>query len=121
MKRFRLTELPDNKEGHFLKGVIPGDYICKGAMNFKKPGDRSHSHDGPGGSDVHIHDGDHEVFVILQGKAVMELNEEKIPLSSGDVFVVEPGENHHLVADMEDPCINLYIHAGPERSEKQVA
>ena len=28
-------------------------------------------------------------------------------------IVIEPGEDHHLIADPDDPCINLWLHAGP--------
>ena len=114
MKIYRLTELPDTREGHFLEGIVPGAYLYQGGLGFKQPGQRTHSHDGPGGSDRHVHD-DCEVFVILQGKAQMEINGERHPLCCGDVCVVEPGEDHHLIADEDDPCVNLWLHAGPER------
>ncbi|MBD3320340.1 MAG: cupin domain-containing protein [Chitinivibrionales bacterium] len=119
MKKYRLTSLPDNREGHFLKGIIPGNHINGGGMGFKKPGQRTHSFDGPEGRDWHVHDDEYEVFVILGGKAVLEVKGEKHPMVTGDVFVVEPGEDHHLVADAEDPCVNLFLHAGNSRSEVQ--
>lgn len=120
MIKLRLNQLPDVREGHFLKGLIPGEYLCKGAMSYKAPNARTHTNDGPDGRDWHVHDDDCEVFVILQGKATMELNGVKHPMVTGDVFIVEPGEEHHLVADAEDPCINLWLHAGPERHPDQV-
>jgi quercetin dioxygenase-like cupin family protein len=120
MIKLRLCRLPDVSEGHFLKGVVDGDYICQGAMSYKAPGQRTHSHDGPGGTDVHIHRDDHEVFVILQGKAMMELNGVMHPMVTGDVFVVEPGEDHHLISDAHDPCINLWLHAGDTRHPDQL-
>ena len=120
MKRYRLNQLPDVTEGHFLKGIIPGQYLCQGALSYKKPGFRTHSNDGPGGIDRHVHDDDCEVFVIVQGKAVMEVDGERISMVTGDVLVIEPGEDHHLVADAEDPCINLWLHAGPHRHPDQV-
>lgn len=115
MKLYRLTELPDNREGHFLRGIIPGTYINKGSMNFKVPGFRAHADE-----DVHVHD-EPEVFVILQGKARVEFDDQVVQLTVGDVIVIDPGENHHLVSDEEDPCINLYLHAGDERSPEQIA
>ncbi|MHB0859431.1 MAG: cupin domain-containing protein [Anaerolineae bacterium] len=119
MIKRRLSDLPDVREGHFLSGLIPGRYLCQGALSYKPPGFRTHTHDGPDGSDRHVHLDDYEVFVLLQGKACMELNGEMHPLVTGDVFVVEPGENHHLIADMEDPCVNLWLHAGPQRHPDQ--
>jgi mannose-6-phosphate isomerase-like protein (cupin superfamily) len=119
VKRFRLKDLHDVREGHFLAGILPGRYLSKGGLGFKKPGERTHSHDGVGGSDGHVHEDDCEVFVILQGKAVMELDDARIALTTGDVLVVEPGENHHLVSDERDPCVNLWLHAGKERHGNQ--
>ncbi|MDH7570504.1 MAG: cupin domain-containing protein, partial [Armatimonadota bacterium] len=104
MKRYRLNELPDVREGHFLKGILPGEYLCKGTLSYKKPNVRTHTNDGPGGIDRHVHEDDCEAFVILQGKAIMELNGERIPLVTGDVVIVEPGEDHHLISDAHDPC-----------------
>jgi len=114
MKRYRLTELPDNREGHILSGLIPGKYIYKGTLGYKAPGFVTHAEE-----DVHVHD-DAEVFIIVQGKATMKLDDQEIPMVTGDVLIVEPGENHHLVADEEDPCINLWFHAGPERNPAQI-
>ena len=119
MIKLRLNQLSDVREGHFLKGLIPGKYLCEGILSYKPPGLRTHTDDGPGGRDWHVHE-DHEVFIILQGKATMELDGEMHPMVTGDVFIVEPGEDHHLISDMEDPCINLWLHAGPERHPGQI-
>jgi mannose-6-phosphate isomerase-like protein (cupin superfamily) len=119
MKKFRLSSLRDTIDGHFLQDTIPGKYLSKGGLGFKKPGFRTHSNDGPDRSNHHVHDDDYEVFIILQGKAVMEINDKKIPLVTGDICIIEPGENHHLIADKGDPCVNLWLHAGPERHQDQ--
>jgi len=121
MKRCRLSDLRDIREGHFLQGIVPEPHLCAGGMGFKAPGSRTHTGDGPGSSDRHVHEGVHEVFVILQGKAVMELDGARYPLVTGDVFVVEPGEDHHLVSDEHDPCVNLWLEAGRERHRNQRA
>ena len=113
MKLLRLNQLPDNREGHFMRGLIPGEYINKGTMGYKKPGVVTHAEE-----PVHVHD-DAEVFVILQGKARMEMDHETIDLTVGDILIVEPGENHHLISDEDDPCVNLWFHTGPERSPQQ--
>jgi len=49
----------------------------------------------------------------------MEINGEKYPLSTGDIIVVEPGEDHHPIIDEDDPSVLLWFHAGPERNEQQ--
>ncbi|MDY7011434.1 MAG: cupin domain-containing protein [Planctomycetota bacterium] len=105
-------------DSHFLKGALPGKYLCGGSLSYKPPGLRTHDHDGPEGKDYHVHD-DCEAFVILQGKAVMQIDGTEYPLQTGDVVIVEPGEEHHLIADAVDPCVNLWLHAGAQRPPEQ--
>jgi quercetin dioxygenase-like cupin family protein len=114
MKMLRLSDLPDNSEGHFLRGVVPGEYLSMGGLGFKAPGVRTHTDDGPGGIDQHIHQQECEVFIILQGKARMEVEGEMHPMTTGDICVVEPGEDHHLISDEDDPCVNIWMHAGDQ-------
>ncbi len=104
MRRYRLNELTDTREGHVLSGIIPGQYLCAGGMGFKKPGQRTHPEPG------HIHD-DCEVFILLQGRAKMEIDGVFHEMTTGDIIVVEPGEEHHLISDEKDPCVNLWMHA----------
>jgi len=118
MRLYRLNELPHTHDGHFLRGIVPGAFLAQGGLGFKQPGERTHTADGPGGADYHVHN-ECEVFIILQGKAVMELNGQHHPLHTGDVCVVEPGEDHHLIADQDDPCVNLWLHAGAARHQQQ--
>ncbi|WP_052487450.1 cupin domain-containing protein [Gordoniibacillus kamchatkensis] len=114
MKRLRLTDLADTTQGHFLGEWLPGDHLSAGGLAFARPGERSHTNDGPGGRDYHVHR-DCEAFVILQGSGTMELNGEHHPVKVGDIIIVEPGEDHHLNSDMEDPIVTLWLHAGAER------
>jgi hypothetical protein len=114
MKKLRLSQLSDEREGHFLKGFLPGDYLAWGGLRYRKPGKRTHTNDGPGGRDRHVHE-DTQVFIILQGKATMELNGQVYPLVTGDVFIVEAGEDHHLIPDEDDPCVDLWLHSSAER------
>lgn len=113
MRRFRLTDLDDISDSNFLAGVVPGKRLSKGWMSFKKPGERTHDVDcsceSCDGSGRHVHD-EIEVFVMLQGKAKMELNGEIHHLRTGDIFVCAPGEDHHLVSDEEEPCLNMALH-----------
>jgi len=122
MKRLRLKDLEDNREGHFLKSIVKEAYL-QGGFSFKKPGYRTHdegctcnSCDGEG---HHIHD-DSEIFILLLGKAVMQLDGVEYPMTTGDIFVCEPGEDHHLVSDMDDPCANLWMHGSDVRHKDQL-
>jgi mannose-6-phosphate isomerase-like protein (cupin superfamily) len=101
-------------EHQILQGLIPGKHINKGGMGIKKPKQRSHDVgcdcENCDGNGVHIHKDDHEVFIILQGSAKIEINGVPHPLKAGDVAICEPGEDHHLVSDPKDPCINIFLH-----------
>ena len=83
-------------------------------MSYKVPGFRTHPEDPD-----HRHT-DEEVFIIMQGKARMEIDGTVYPMVTGDIIVVEPGEQHYLTADEQDPCINIWFHAGPERHPDQL-
>lgn len=123
MKILSLQDLPFGRP-HILFGLISGEYLSHGGLNFKAPRHRSHdvgctckSCDGEG---RHVHADFHEVFIILQGKARMEVNGESHDLCAGNVVVCEPGEDHHLVSDVDDPCVNIYLHASdtPRQARK---
>ena len=124
MKQLRLSDLDCEGSYHVLKNVIPGDYLSRGGLSFKKPSDRSHDVDCPcpacDGKGRHIHTDDAEVFIILQGKARMEVDGATHDLVAGDVIVCEPGEDHHLVSDENDPCVNIFLHAADTPHANQV-
>ena len=84
MKKLKLSDLNCDGTRHVLAGAIPGAYLSQGGIGFKKGGQRSHdvgctcsNCDGKG---RHVHKDDHEVFIILQGKAVMEVDGKRHPL-----------------------------------------
>ena len=116
MKRYRLSDLNPEGGEHILTRIIPGTYLSHGGMGFKGPGDRSHDVgcecaccDGKG---RHVHADDCEVFIILQGRGQVQVDGEAHALRAGDVVVCEPGEDHHLVSDNDDPMVNIYLHGG---------
>ena len=49
-----------------------------------------------------------------------EVTPEEVP--DPDLVVIEPGEDHHLISDETEPCINIWLHAGaqphPQQREK---
>lgn len=114
MKKLRFSELQDVSEGHIFQTVLPGKHLYHGGIAFSEPGDRSHTNDGPDGKDFHVHE-DCEAFLILQGKGMLEINKKESPITTGDLIIVEPGEDHHLIADQQEPLVTLWCHAGPER------
>ena len=114
MKKLCLRDLNFDANGHIFNNLIPGQCLSEGGLSFKKPGQRTHdvgcrcpSCDGNG---RHVHPKDSEVFILFQGKAQMEIDGNTHDMVAGDVIVCEPGEDHHLVADEKDPCVNLWLH-----------
>ncbi|RKN79188.1 cupin domain-containing protein [Paenibacillus ginsengarvi] len=118
MIKLRISDLADRENGHFLGDLLPGAYLSSGGLAFAKPGDRSHTNDGPDGRDYHVHK-DREAFVILQGRGTMEVNGAFHPVSVGDVYIIEPGEDHHLISSEDDPVVTLWCHAGKQRHKDQ--
>ncbi|MCU6712292.1 cupin domain-containing protein [Paenibacillus sp. J5C_2022] len=118
MIRLTLNDLHLNGEGHVLHEVLPGDYLYAGGLAFASRGERSHTNDGPGGGDWHVHS-DREAFIVMQGRGAMEVNGRRHDVRSGDVIIIEPGEDHHLCSSEEDPVVVMWCHAGPERHPQQ--
>ncbi|WP_214628411.1 cupin domain-containing protein [Paenibacillus agaridevorans] len=120
MIRLSLNDLRTEETGHFLNGLLPGRYLYSGGLAFAAPGERSHTSDGPGGKDIHVH-ADREAFVILQGRGVMEVEGEQHEVRMGDIVIIEPGEDHHLCSSETEPIVALWCHAGSERHPSQHA
>ncbi|MDD9268404.1 cupin domain-containing protein [Paenibacillus sp. GCM10023248] len=118
MKMLRLCDLQDIQSGHILQDVLPGANLSSGGLAFAKQGERSHTNDGPDGRDYHIH-GDCEAFLILQGSGTMEVDGVFHRVRVGDVVIIEPGEDHHLLSSEDDPIVTVWCHAGPSRHKDQ--
>lgn len=122
MKRYTIKDLTCDPSSHVFSKIIDGAYISMGGMGYKLPGERTHDAtcqcDICDGNGLHAHD-DAEAFIILQGKAVMEIDGKEYPMTTGDIIVCEAGEDHHLISDTEHPCVNLWIHAGELRHYTQ--
>jgi len=46
-----------------------------------------------------------EVFVFIQGKGVVPVDGVDHPVRTGDLVVVEPGEDHHLRSSGDAPLV----------------
>ncbi len=106
MRRFKLSDLPTPTKGeHFLASVVEGARLYHGGLSFHAPGTVTHDEHRP-------HDEvDQEVFCLLQGEGWIEIDGVRQPVQAGDVIVIEPGEDHHLVSSGHNPLINLWLHA----------
>jgi mannose-6-phosphate isomerase-like protein (cupin superfamily) len=107
MKRYAFADLGSDGPQHVASRLVPGKYIARGGLSFHPVGWRTHS------EGEHVH-GDAEVFVIMQGRGEIEIDGRREPLRAGEVLVIEPGEEHHIVGDPQHPIVNLWFHCADE-------
>ncbi len=55
----------------------------------------------------HAHDGEDELFLVLQGRLRIEMEGSEVNLGEGEMFVVPRGVRHNPVAD--DECLLLLV------------
>lgn len=116
MRKLHLRDLADqaNPDGPVTSGTVPGFVAERGGVSRYEVGARTH----PEG--YHIHDVP-ETFVILQGSGVMEIDGAPTPFQAGDVFVVDPGEDHHLVSRGPLPLVSMWLHLQPADGAAETA
>jgi hypothetical protein len=107
MKRLKISDLGSDGPQHVAHKLVPGAYIDHGGLSFHAVGFRTH----PEGQ--HVHDNE-EIFCILQGRGEIEIDGRREPVHAGEVLIIEPGEEHHIVGDPAYPIINLWFHCGDE-------
>lgn len=85
---------------------VPGCRVERGGFRrYDQPGHRTHDEPGP-----HRHAGV-EVFCVFQGSGVLEINGAPATgFGAGDVLVIEPGEDHHLISRDSVPLVFTWMH-----------
>jgi mannose-6-phosphate isomerase-like protein (cupin superfamily) len=97
MKRLTLADLHPNAS--VLMPDLLGDRrIRGGGLYVFKPGETAHP------EPRHVHDVA-EVFIFVQGKGVLPIDGVDHPIQTGDVIVVEAGEDHHTRSSVDDPLV----------------
>jgi mannose-6-phosphate isomerase-like protein (cupin superfamily) len=96
MKKLHVTDLSDNGS-RILSRLFSGRRITHGSVHVFKPGECAHP-------EPHSHDTD-EVFIVLQGSGTMPVDGVSHPIKTGDVIVIEPGEDHHTTGSVDDPMV----------------
>ncbi len=106
MIRTRLAEVAlDASLDQIFASLLPGRRLRSGGMSFHSPGLVTHDEHRP-----HTHE-DREMFCLLQGEGWIEVNGLREPVRAGDVLIIEPGEDHHLISSAHNPLVNLWLHA----------
>ncbi len=97
MKQLRIENL--NPNDTFLLPKLLGDRkISHGGVYVFEPGETAHP------EARHVHE-TAEVFIFLQGRGVIPIDGVDYPVKTGDVVVVEAGEDHHTRSSEEDPLV----------------
>jgi len=97
MKRLKLCELKVSPS-RLLPDLLGDQRIAHGGIYVFKPGETAHP------EPRHVHDVP-EVFIFVQGSGVLPIDGVEYPIQTGDVIVVEAGEDHHTRSSIEDPLV----------------
>jgi len=105
MKKIRLNQLKGDVGGTVFGDLVAGRKVTKGGIHVFKPGEVAHAN-----QERHVHDDVEEIFIVLQGKGRLPVEEEVHDAKTGDVIIIEPGENHHMGSSEEDPLVIVWLH-----------
>ena len=100
MKKLRVQDLRPTAD-HLLGDLLGDAHVVSGGIYVFRPGETAHP------ESVHVHDV-HEVFIFVEGTGVLPINGRDYPIQTGDVFIVEPGEDHHTRSSMESPLVSAW-------------
>lgn len=113
MRKLRIDDLhPSTTE--LLGDLLPGAQIASGGVYVFKPGETAHP------ESQHVHEVD-EVFVFVQGTGVLPIDGVDYPVETGDVVVVEAGEDHHTRSSEHDPLVAAWWLMDRARRQENVA
>lgn len=97
MKKLTLKDL-DYSAVRLLPALLGDRQITGGGIYVFKPGETAHP------EPRHVHDVD-EVFIFIQGTGVIPIDGVEYPVQTGDVVIVEAGEDHHTRSSEEHPLV----------------
>lgn len=119
----------DSTEVREIKGIHDGEGVIRVRSFFRNKmttGINMHVWElAPGASEGnHIHEGEHdgyeETYYFLQGRGVMWVEGEEIPIQAGDAFLVPPGVDHGFRNTGDEPLRLVLLFAMPRDEVKQV-
>ncbi len=99
MKRYRLNTLPLSST-RLLPDLIGERTITHGGVYVFKPGEMAHP-------EPHVHEVD-ELFIFVQGSGVLPIDGVDHLIETGDVVLVEAGEDHHTTSSVRNPLVAVW-------------
>jgi mannose-6-phosphate isomerase-like protein (cupin superfamily) len=97
MIKMRLSDIRCT-DSRLLPEPLGNAKIAGGGVYVFKPGETAHP------EARHVHDVD-EVFIFVQGQGVIPIDGVDHPIATGDVVIVQAGEDHHTRSSVEDPLV----------------
>ena len=97
MKKLTLSDL-SYTDSRLLPVELGDKAIDHGGVYVFKPGETAHP------EARHVHDTE-EVFIFIQGKGVIPIDGVDYPVQTGDVVIIEAGEDHHTRSSNDDPLV----------------
>ncbi|MEI7832373.1 MAG: cupin domain-containing protein [bacterium] len=98
MKRLRLTDLTPS-DTRLFPALFGEMIIVHGGIYCFKPGETAHP------EPRHVHEDADEVFIFIQGKGVVPIDGVEHLVETGDVVIVEAGEDHHTRSSVDFPLV----------------
>ncbi|MCD6510587.1 MAG: cupin domain-containing protein [Thermoprotei archaeon] len=103
MKKFSIYSLKKAKEDSLLPSLsLEGYRIVQGGVHVYRPGEISHK------GEKHVHE-QPEIFIGLDGEATMMVNGREYSFRGGEIILIEPGEEHHVIASKDNPITLVWL------------
>ena len=100
MKKLRVNDL-NPRDSYLIPGALGDKKIDHGGVYIFKPGETAHP------EARHVHETE-EVFIFVQGSGVIPIDGVDYPVETGDVVIVEAGEDHHTRSSEDDPLVAVW-------------
>jgi quercetin dioxygenase-like cupin family protein len=99
MKRYKLDTLPYDASC-LIPDLLAGRAITGGGVYVFEPGETVHP-------ERHVHGVD-ELFIFVKGRGTLPVEGVVHAIETGDVVLIEKGEDHHTTSSREDPLVSVW-------------
>jgi len=100
MKKLSISDLHFT-DSRLIPDCLGEKKIAGGGLYVFKPGETAHP------EPKHVHDVA-EVFIFIEGQGTVPIDGKDYPVKTGDVVIVEPGEDHHTRSSHDDPLVAVW-------------
>ena len=97
-KRENIEKCHDGEGSILFREVFSSDDFKSNLRHFHETVINPHSTIG-----YHKHHGNEEIYYLVEGTGIMQLNGKKFPVKSGDSVIAQDGESHGLINNSDEP------------------